>query len=391
MRIVLLAPFALAPKGTTRARALPIGRALAAAGHEVTLLVPPVDNPAQSGLSFEDGGVAVCHLRVTGETPVSRLTVPIQLARCALRLRPDLIWAFKPFGYGATTALYLRPFVRQVIQDADDWEGTGGWASVNGWPWARRRSVDLQEKISPRLADWVTVASACLRDRFTRLVASDRVVYLPNCLSGQERLPNPSAVASLRARLGIPDQAPVAVFAGYLPPENDLDLALNAVVLARREMPSLQLLLIAAGPGLDPARRRIEQLGLAGVVVETGPVAEADLPDYLGLGQVALGPYRDSIVNRARCSVKILQYLAAGRPVVATAVGENLTFVRPDRSGYLVDPGDTAGFARAIVRLIADPARAACFGAFGRADVLRRFRWADYVLPLVERWLAESR
>ena len=390
MRIVLLAPFALAPKGTVRARALPIGQALAAAGHHVTLLVPPVDNPEQSGLSFDDGRVAVRHLRVTGDTVRARLAVPIQMARCALRLRPDLVWAFKPLGYGATTALYLRRFVRRVIQDADDWEGTGGWGTVNRRSWAWRRVVDLQEGGLPRLADWVTVASACLRDRFARVVASDRVAYLPNCLSGQERLPNPCAVADLRIRLALPEGAPVAAFAGYLPPENDLDQALDALALARREVPELKLLLIAAGPGLDPVRRRIAQLGLTGAVVETGPVAEDDLPDYLGLAQVALGPYRDSAVNRARCSVKILRYLAAGRPVVATAVGENRAFVRPNRSGYLVDPDDPAEFARAIVRLIADPARAACFGAFGRTDVLRRFRWDDYLIPLVEQWQTVS-
>ncbi|HEX2172710.1 MAG TPA: glycosyltransferase, partial [Dehalococcoidia bacterium] len=82
-------------------------------------------------------------------------------------------------------------------------------------------------------------------------------------------------------------------------------------------------------------------------------------------------------------SVKLLRYLVAGIPVIATAVGENSAMVRPDRSGYLVDPADPAGFARAIARMIADPARAAAFGAFGRQDVLARFRWSDHVVPLV--------
>ena len=57
MRITLIAPFALHPKGTTRWRVLPLARALAAQGHAVRVVIPPYDWPAHSGLAWRDRGV----------------------------------------------------------------------------------------------------------------------------------------------------------------------------------------------------------------------------------------------------------------------------------------------------------------------------------------------
>jgi len=64
MRLLLIAPFALYPKGTTRGRVLPLAHALAAQGHAVQVLVPPYDWPAHSGRRVQEDGVETVHLPV---------------------------------------------------------------------------------------------------------------------------------------------------------------------------------------------------------------------------------------------------------------------------------------------------------------------------------------
>ena len=72
-------------------------------------------------------------------------------------------------------------------------------------------------------------------------------------------------------------------------------------------------------------------------------------------------------------SVAVLEAMAAGKPVVATRVGENPRILDHDVDGWLVDVGDVAGMADALERLIADPARRAAFGQAAAAKVARQF------------------
>ena len=57
MRVALIAPFGLRPKGTTIARALPIARVLAEQGAQVRLVIPPWDDPSRAGEHTQEAGV----------------------------------------------------------------------------------------------------------------------------------------------------------------------------------------------------------------------------------------------------------------------------------------------------------------------------------------------
>jgi len=68
----------------------------------------------------------------------------------------------------------------------------------------------------------------------------------------------------------------------------------------------------------------------------------------------------------------ILEYMAAGRPIVATAVGGNVELIEDEVSGLLVPPGDPGAVARAIDRLLRDPELGARLGAAAKSRVVRR-------------------
>ena len=87
----------------------------------------------------------------------------------------------------------------------------------------------------------------------------------------------------------------------------------------------------------------------------------------------------------------ILEYMACGLPVVATNVGGNPELVVEGETGFLYAPGDVEGLAKALGRLLADPALAARLGAAARARFETRFglrRMVDETVAVYERALA---
>ena len=78
LRIAFIAPFAFSPKATVSARMLPMAAALSRRGHRVTLIIPPYDNPADSGKHWSANGVSLVNMRLRqSPIPFSNLSPPI--------------------------------------------------------------------------------------------------------------------------------------------------------------------------------------------------------------------------------------------------------------------------------------------------------------------------
>jgi glycosyltransferase involved in cell wall biosynthesis len=99
------------------------------------------------------------------------------------------------------------------------------------------------------------------------------------------------------------------------------------------------------------------------------------LPAYFAAANVAIFPYDDNLINRTKCSVKLLDLLLAELPVVADAVGQNCEYIQHNVSGVLVPPQDDAAFAEALVDLLQDPARQHRLGQAARQHIQERFNW----------------
>jgi glycosyltransferase involved in cell wall biosynthesis len=117
------------------------------------------------------------------------------------------------------------------------------------------------------------------------------------------------------------------------------------------------------------------EAGLAGRFSLAGAVR--DVPAFLAGVDVAVLSSRAEGMSNA-----VLEYMAAGRAVVATAVGANVELIEDGVHGLLVPPGDAGRLAQAVDGLLRDPARAARLGAaarrrarerYGREAMVRRF------------------
>lgn len=397
----MVGPFGLKPKGTMAVRALPLAKALAARGHEVTLVLPPWSHAADAEEEWVEGGV-----RIVNTTISPRARIPLYLLGSVRAFHPDVVHIFKPKAYAGLTQWLLWQMRRaglertRIVLDTDDWEGAGGWNELEGYTRAQKKFFAWQEGWGLKHADAVTIASRALETIVWSLgVARDRVLYLPNGVNGEEiRAGGMGKVGGktredhrkeLRDELGLGDAQVILLYTRFF----EFELARVGMVLGRvfRELPNAKLLLV--GKGLFGEEKRFLELASAGGwwerVVNAGWVERNRLPDYFAACDAAVFPFDDTLVNRCKCSVKLIDLLANGVPVVAEAVGQIREYIRGDENGILVAPSDVDGFARNVVELLKDKERQKRLGERAAETIAKEYDWRE-LAERVERVYAKS-
>jgi glycosyltransferase involved in cell wall biosynthesis len=388
LKIVMIGPFAFEPKGTVGVRAFFIARALVRRGHEVTILMPPYDNLADSGRVWEEDGVRLENMAIRRNDLVHQLVVPARMARRAAVLDPDVVHVFKPIGYSGLAGIYLRWFSRRpLVLDTDDWEGTGGWNDVNPYPALWKVLFDWQERWMARHASAVTVVSRTLQDQVVGFGAHpERVVYLPNGPDArlrQQREVSDDRIAQVRAKLGVGD-APLALYLGTIPHGTDLDLALDALDSIRDRLPGARLVIAGIGEGLPGLQAQAKRLDLGDHVIFPGWIEPDQAHLYVASADAAVNPYRDSLINRSKCAGKVILAMAMGKAVVTSRLGQNLEYIEDGHSGVLTEPGDAGDLARGLQSVLSDREWAAELGRNAQQRVWEIFDW-DTRVGEVER------
>lgn len=158
---------------------------------------------------------------------------------------------------------------------------------------------------------------------------------------------------------------------------------LETLLDAAAEAPGLAVTI--AGDGADAAalRERLAARGPANVRM-LGAVPAARIPELYAEADVAAVLLRDLPIFEGALPTKLLEAMAAGRPVVLAARGEAARLVEAEGCGLVVPPEDPRALAQALAALAADPARRAAMGAAGRRAAERDFgreawldRWHD--------------
>lgn len=222
-------------------------------------------------------------------------------------------------------------------------------------------------------ADAVTAGNPYLRDHAAAYIEPSRVHLLPSTVQ-------PSLYPLARHERTGSDVK--LVWIGQHSTLGCLGHAEPALAAAARRLPGLQLRVICNKfPSLADIHVVPRQWSAA---TETAEVADAD---------VGISWLPDDVWSLGKCGLKVLQYMAAGLPVIANPVGMNRTMVRHGETGFLVRTGQET--AEAIARLADDPALRRRMGAAARRLVESDYsvdRWAPVFAELVDRlWHERSR
>ena len=215
--------------------------------------------------------------------------------------------------------------------------------------------------------------TACVSDPVRRWV--ERLV--PGCRAAT--VPNGVSLERIRPSREDPGGV-VVVFVGTLKPWHGVDDLLRAAAMARAPW---SLRIIGDGPQMPALRAQADALGLD--VDFRGEVAPDRVPAHLAGAAIAVAPYPDlgGADEQYFSPLKVLEYLAAGLPVVGSAVGQLPGMLRG--AGVLVPPSDPARLAGAIDALALDADERARLGAAGRRAAEERHGWDRVVADVLSR------
>ena len=162
-----------------------------------------------------------------------------------------------------------------------------------------------------------------------------------------DRFRNPGGAAGARRRLGLPEDAPLVVQVGNFKPQKaPMDFVRMAAEVAPR-VPAAWFVMVGDGHLRSAAEELAADLGLADRMVFSG--WWEDVPGLLAASRVTVLSSRHEGLPRAA-----VESLAAGVPVVATAVDGTPEVVRDGVNGFLVEAGDVAGLTRRVGQLLTD-------------------------------------
>jgi glycosyltransferase involved in cell wall biosynthesis len=244
-------------------------------------------------------------------------------------------------------ALARRPLVVKLVSDEvferarrsgrfdgtlDEFESVGG-ARVRFLRWTRDAAL--------RRAGHIFCPSAYLRGLALGWgLDPDRVSVLPNPAPDVPSLPSRE---DLRNELALGGS--VLAFAGRLGPQKALDVALEAVAA----VPDVTLAIAGDGPDRGDLERRARELGVDGRARFLGSMSrEGVLRLFRAADASLLASAWENFPHT------VVEALAVGAPVIATAVGGVPEVVRDGENGLLVPPGDPAALAEAIRRFFGD-------------------------------------
>jgi glycosyltransferase involved in cell wall biosynthesis len=225
-----------------------------------------------------------------------------------------------------------------------------------------------------RSADAVIVVSEALRRHaVANGAAPERVRVIPNGVD-QEMFDRANGKA-IRRRLNLEGQVVVG-FVGSLKPWHGVRELIEAFIRLPR---SASLLLVGDGPERPAIAAAVETPKVSDRVRMIGRIAHAEVPAYLHAMDIGVAPYQRQPAFYFS-PLKVVEYLAAGLPVVASAQGELGDLIGP--AGVVVTPGSVDALAVALCRLVSNRSLRSSMSGCARAQVAER-SW-DRVVKQIE-------
>jgi len=325
--------------------------AFEALGHSVRVVAPPA-----GGRSRADGdGQRESRSSSSVPTPAWLYEVMalgynipafFMLSWTILRWRPRFVYeryALYTVAGRVCAMLFRLPFVLEVNAPLSLELRTHGRLTFHG--------------LAQRVEDWLcrssdrtVVVSEAMRGIFTaRGLSRDHFIVMHNGVDRSRFHPGLSGHL-MRSRFGL-EEACVAGFVGWIRPWHGVDLLIDALDLLRERVPKLRLLIVGDGPAVPDLKCQVQRLCLDEHVLFSGPVKRDAVPEFIAAMDIAVQPD----VTDYASPIKLFEYLALGKAVVAPDKPNIAEVVTNEAQALLFTPGDAQSLAAALERLCTLP------------------------------------
>lgn len=313
----------------------------------------------------------------------------IFLSKYLRKNRIDVLQSYNPSYLTCLIPLVLRMFmkVKWVIQYDDiavirDYEQLG-FLELN--------CLKLLEKIIIRYSDIIIVLTEYQKNYLEgRGLSPDKIEHIPNFIDVphiESSVKDPSMIRgkySLRGKI-------VLGYVGSVHHQMGLEDMINVLPFLRKKIKNICLLIVGDGGALEHLKNLAIKDNADDLVLFTGRVPNQDVGEYYSTMDILLSPLKDTPSNLAVDHMKIYEYMATGKPVIAASVGSIKDVIKDGKNGMLYSSGDLEEFSQKILFLISDEARVKKIGVEGKRTVQENHNinrigklWEEMYLKLIE-------
>jgi len=353
---------------------------LAARGHDVTLIAGPTTGPEGSLVDRARAG----HYRYLEFPNLVRNIHPIHDARAARALQqffesdhPDVVHTHSSKAGILGRLAAAETNVPRIIHTIH------GMSFNRTQPvWLQTIYAELERLCATRTHRIISVADAMTRAALEAGIGTpDQYVTIYSGMDVSAFDPAKVNRQESRKNLNIPNDAIVVATVARLFKNKGYEYLISAMQRAAEKTPALHFLWIGDGPDRPKYEAELEQRGLRTKTTLTGLIPPAQLPKTLAAADILAHASIWEGLPRA-----VVQALLLEIPAIAFNLDGAPEVIKPNETGQLVDPTNSAALAEAILLLVNDPTARAQMGRTGRAQCKHRFDHRNMVTQIEQQY-----
>ena len=247
------------------------------------------------------------------------------------------------------------------------------------------------ERLNLEAAARIFVVSEVERQNLLRAnIPDEKLIVNPNGVDTETFRPNIGG-SDARRELGLSEHETVAGFVGTFGPWHGV-LTLAQAIASMPDDPKVRFLLIGAGRFRDEVEQIIRDAGKERQVIFAGHVDHRRVPALLDACDILLSPHvpLEDGSDFFGSPTKLFEYMAMGKGIVASRLGQIGDVLVDEETALLVEPGNVSELTNAILRLASSAELRASLGAAARAAAVERHTWKQNAQRVIDQYFGLS-
>ncbi|MCD6229142.1 MAG: glycosyltransferase family 4 protein [Candidatus Omnitrophica bacterium] len=329
--------------------------------------------------------------------PLERTPSPLSFLRNIKKIVELSKWAdvvhFQKCHHYASIPTVVAAYLmaKPLHYDWDDWEEKIWYESCGKSFHSRFIGISFKvlERWLPILADSISCSSNHLKNLAHKFGVKKEYIFDSPVGADLEQFKLGLDGSWVRERYNI--KGHLVLYIGQLHGAQYVDLLLKAANIVLHKYSPVTFMIVGEGFLEKKLKKLAYQLGIEGKIIFTGAIRHQDIPYYIAASDICVAPFRYTQVTKCKSPLKIVEYLASGKPIVASNVGEVRKMV--GGVGMLVKPGDHRVLAEAIIFLLENGEIRKELGKRARKRAEQKYNWsytAKSILSAYEKILNNS-
>ncbi|MHA1410241.1 MAG: glycosyltransferase family 4 protein [Candidatus Odinarchaeia archaeon] len=231
-------------------------------------------------------------------------------------------------------------------------------------------------RISLKFADMIIAISEGIKNILVKWgIEKNKIFHVPN--GANIKFLNPTLTGdNIKKRYNLKNKRVLLIVSGLHPWHGILDF-IEAINLIKEKIPDTVALIVGSGKMYNTIKDKIFEYNLQEKIILAGRVPYLEVPEIIAAGDIAIAPFVKNkfLEVEGATPLKIFEYMAAGKPIIATKIGEVDKYIKNGYNGILVEPGDIKGLAKNILELLSDPIKADKLGKNARHTIVEKYSW----------------